>query len=111
MDAVMGRMAHVDLSRERVDIESIPGEVFKKFLGGRGLASKIMLENVKAGIDPFSPENILILATGPVTGTGVQGSDRTCIAAKSPLTGLLFNSSMGGRFASTLKQAGSTTDL
>jgi len=102
----MGRIAHVNLSTQRVDIETIPDEIFGKLIGGNGLAAKIMLERVNPGIDPLSPENILIFATGPLTGTGIQGSDRVCVAAKSPLTGLFFDSYMGGRFASTLKQTG-----
>ncbi|MBW2368641.1 MAG: aldehyde ferredoxin oxidoreductase family protein [Deltaproteobacteria bacterium] len=106
MEGVKGRVAKVDLSTEKVSIETTTEESMKKFLGGRGLAAKMMLENVEAGIDTLSPENMLVFATGPIAGTGVQGSDRLCIAAKSPLTGLFFHSSMGGRFASTLKQAG-----
>lgn len=106
MFSVIGRLAKVDLNNETVTIEPIPDESFKKFLGGNGLAIKIMLDIVRPGIDPLSPENIIIFATGPVTGTGIQGSDRTCIASKSPLNGLFFDSYMGGRFASTLKLAG-----
>lgn len=106
MDGVMERVAHVNLSTQRIDIEKISDETFRKLLGGNGLAAKIMLERASSGIDALSPENILIFATGLLTGTGIQGSDRVCIAAKSPLTGLFFYSTMGGRFASALKQSG-----
>ncbi len=106
MDGVMGRIAHVNLSTQRIDIEEISEETYRKLLGGNGLAAKIMLEKVRPGIDALSADNVLILAAGPLTGTGIQGSDRACISAKSPLTGLFFYSTMGGRFASALKQSG-----
>ena len=106
MHAVKGQLAYIDLGTGRIKIEKVPEDSFKNLMGGRGLATKIMLENVKAGTDPISPENVLIFSSGPVTGTTIPGSDRTCITAKSPLTNLLFHSLLGGRFGSTMKQAG-----
>ena len=106
MDGVMGRLAYIDLSANTIAVVAIPDSDFGKFLGGNGLAVKIMLERVSPGINPLSSENVLIFGTGPITGSGVQGSDRTCVAAKSPLTGLFFDSYLGGRFGSTLKQTG-----
>jgi len=106
MDGVIGCLATIDLSSEKTVFETIPDGDFRKFLGGNGLAIKLFLERVRPGIDALSPENVLFFGTGPVTGTGIQGSDRVCVAAKSPLTGLFFDSYMGGRFASTLKHAG-----
>ncbi len=106
MDMVPGRVVHVNLSNQEIDIEKISDETFRKLLGGNGLAARIMLEKVSPLIEPLSPNNILIIATGPLTGTSVQGSDRACVVAKSPLTGLFFDSTLGGRFASTLKKAG-----
>ena len=106
MESIGGHLAKVNLNTQKFTIETIPSDSLRKFLGGRGLAAKIMLEMVKPGIDPLSQDNILVFATGPIAGTGVQGSDRVCIAAKSPLTGLFFHCSMGGRFGSTLRQAG-----
>ncbi len=106
MNPRMERVAHIELTERRINIETISHEMFRKLLGGNGLAAKIMLERLKSGIDPLSPENMLIFATGPLTGSSIQGSDRIYIAAKSPLTGLFFDSCMGGRFASSLKQAG-----
>jgi aldehyde:ferredoxin oxidoreductase len=106
MDGVMGCLAIIDLSNKKTVFETIPNDYFKKFLGGNGLAIKIFLDKMMSGIDAFSPENILFLGTGPLTGTGVPGSDRITFASKSPLTGLFFDSSMGGRIASSLKHAG-----
>ena len=106
MFGVTGRLARVDLGSGTVAIEAIPNSTFTRLLGGNGLAADIILRGVPPGVDPLSPENILVFATGPLVGTGIQGTDRLCIAAKSPLTGLFFDSYLGGRFASTLKQAG-----
>lgn len=100
------RVATVDLTARAVASSSISDEWFKSFLGGRGLAAKLMLDLVPAGTEPYSPDNVLVFATGPITGFSIQGTDRLCVASKSPLTGLLFNCTMGGRFASTLKGAG-----
>jgi aldehyde:ferredoxin oxidoreductase len=106
MDSVMGRLATVDLSKEKTSVEKILDDDFRKFLGGNGLAIKFFVDKMGPGIDAFSPENILFLGTGPINGTGVQGSDRTYLAAKSPLTGLFFDCTLGGRFASCIKQNG-----
>jgi len=99
-------LASVDLSSEKTVFETIPDDYSKNLLGGNGFAIKIFLDKISPGVEAFSPENILFFGTGPVTGTGVPGSDRMTLAAKSPLTGLFFDSSMGGRMASSLKQAG-----
>lgn len=106
MHSSWGKIAHVDLSAGRIRTESAPEELLIKFLGGRGFGAKIMLENVGIGIDPLSPENVLVLATGPISNSLIPGSDRAYFVAKSPLTGLVFGSCMGGRFASSLRQAG-----
>lgn len=106
MYCVTERLLHVDLSTVTVTEEKIPADIYRKYIGGRGLAAKLMLDMVEPGIDPLSEKNVLIFSVGPAAGTGLQGSDRICLAAKSPLTGLLFNCSMGGIFASTFKSAG-----
>lgn len=106
MNSVKGCLAVVDLNNKKTVIEPISDNDFMRFLGGNGLAIKIFLDRMTPGTDAFSSENILFLGTGPVNASGVQGSDRTYVAAKSPLTGLFFDSTFGGRFASCLKQNG-----
>ncbi len=102
----MGSLATVDLSGKKTTTETIPDNVLRNFMGGNGLAIKIFLDKLIPGLDPFSPDNILFLGTGPLTGTGLPGTDRMTLAAKSPQTGLFFDSSMGGRIASGLRQTG-----
>lgn len=106
MEGVMGCLASIDLSSKKTVFETIPDDNFRKFLGGNGFAIKIFLEKMRPGLGAFSPENILFWGTGPLTGAGVPASDRMTLATKSPQTGLFFDSSMGGRIASSLKQAG-----
>jgi len=78
----------------------------KKYFGGRGLGAKYLYEEIEGGIDPLSPANKLILATGPFTGTIVPCSGKLAIITKSPATGAILDCSIGGSFAAQLKFAG-----
>ena len=99
-----GRILEVDLSRGKVIKTSLPGDWVKRFLGGRGIQMKILFDRVKSGTDPFSPKNVLILGTGPLTGTMV--GSRCQATSKSPLTGFLGDSNSGGHWGAELKFAG-----
>ena len=82
-----GRLLYIDLSSEKIEKRTIPEEDLAKFIGGRGLGAKILLDHLKKpGIDPFSPENPLIFMTGPFSGFPVPSASRTCVVTKSPLT-------------------------
>lgn len=76
------------------------------FLGGSGLAAKILFEETGPQTDPLSPDNVLIFANGPLTGTGVPCSGRHGIVAKSPLTGIFGESDVGGRWGTMLSRTG-----
>jgi aldehyde:ferredoxin oxidoreductase len=78
----------------------------EKYFGGRGLGAKYLYEELKEGVAPLSPDNKIILATGPLTGTIVPCSGKLAIISKSPATGVIVDSSIGGTFASQLKYAG-----
>lgn len=101
-----GRILHVDLTRAASRVESLDEVTARRLLGGNGLAARLLLDHVPPGIDPFDPANAVVLAVGPVTDTTVPGNSRACVAAKSPLTGLFFDSTFGGRFPATLKRTG-----
>ncbi|OLS32260.1 MAG: hypothetical protein HeimAB125_10820, partial [Candidatus Heimdallarchaeota archaeon AB_125] len=77
-----------------------------KFIGGKGLGAKILYDELKPGIDPLGPENIILFMTGPLTGTSVVTSGRWCIVTKSPHTGIYLDSQIGGNFGHRLKKAG-----
>ena len=100
-----GKVLRVDLTKGDCTEEDLDIGLAKKFIGGRGLATKILFDEVDPRVDPLSPENKLILATGPVTGIALGGT-RYYAVTKSPLTGAIANSSSGGSFGSVLKFAG-----
>ncbi|MBU7015521.1 MAG: aldehyde ferredoxin oxidoreductase family protein [Theionarchaea archaeon] len=102
----MGQCLEVDLTTESFKIKPLDKEMAEKFVGGRGFTAKIEYDELKPGTDPIGPENVLILAPGPLTGTGAIGGNRMTVGGKSPLTNLLGDSSVGGKFAVNLKRAG-----
>ena len=101
-----GRILYVDLSRRKISKKPLPKDLISRFIGGRGINAKLLWDLSKPGIDPLSPENPLIVGTGPLTGTIVPLTGRTTVTTKSPATGLYLKSSMGGHFAGELKFAG-----
>ena len=101
-----GQILIVDLSRGTSRVLPLAGDTARAFLGGNGLAAKLLWEHVPPGIDAFDPDNAIVFAVGPVTDTTVPGNSRACAAAKSPLTNLFFDSTFGGRFPATLKRTG-----
>jgi aldehyde:ferredoxin oxidoreductase len=101
-----GRVLVVDLDDGRTHIEALSETTARTLLGGNGLAARLLYDRVPAGIDPFDARNAVVFAVGPVTDTTVPGNSRACVAAKSPLTGLFFDSTFGGRFPATLKRTG-----
>ncbi|MBI4588852.1 MAG: aldehyde ferredoxin oxidoreductase family protein [Candidatus Rokubacteria bacterium] len=101
-----GQILVVDLTDGGARVERIPEEMARAFLGGNGFAARLLYHHVAAGIDPFDPLNAVVFAVGPITDTTVPGNSRACVATKSPLTGLFFDSTFGGRFPATLKRTG-----
>jgi aldehyde:ferredoxin oxidoreductase len=101
-----GRIVRVDLSKQRVQEEPLNEEWVEKFIGGKGLGIRYLYDLVRPGTDPFSPENVLILMTGPLTGTIMSTMSRMVNITKSPLTGTMNDSYSGGYFPAELKFAG-----
>lgn len=101
-----GRYARVNLSRESIYIEPLSKELARSYIGGSGFASRILFDEIPPGLDPLSPENKVVLATGPVTGTIWPTAGRYMMASKSPLTGIWGESHAGGHFGPQLKYAG-----
>ncbi|WP_442596087.1 aldehyde ferredoxin oxidoreductase family protein [Neobacillus sp. D3-1R] len=95
----------VDLTSGSVDYRPVNEEYAKKFIGGRGLGVKYVLDNGPE-VEPLSEDNILCIMTGPVTGSRSSMSGRLCVVTKSPLTGTVTDSHMGGWTAARLKWAG-----
>src|SRR5262245_4359379 len=101
-----GRILHVDASTGRSHVEPVSEAMARTLLGGNGFAARLLLDQVPAGVDAYDPANAVVFAVGPVTDTTVPGNSRACVASKSPLTGLFFDSTFGGRFPATMKRTG-----
>lgn len=106
MNGYMGKLLRVDMTTGHVDDEAIKETTLRKYLGGSGLAAKILMEETGADTDPLSGENLLIFMTGPFAGTNVPCSGRHEVVAKSPLTGIWGEASVGGSWGVMLKRAG-----
>ncbi len=102
----VGRIADINLSSGTVTEYPVADEDREKFLGGRYLTTKILWDTLAPGVDPLSPDNILLVMTSPLTGTGAPSTSRYDISAKSPLTGGIGHSNSGGNFGIHLKRAG-----
>lgn len=102
----MGKILDVDLSSGKIGTFELSDRDRERFVGGRFISTKIMLDELKPGIDPLSPDNILIVMTSPLTGTGAPSTSRYDISAKSPQTGAIGHSNSGGNFGIHLKRAG-----
>jgi aldehyde:ferredoxin oxidoreductase len=101
-----GRLLFVDLTTGTSRVEPLTETTARAFLGGNGLAARVLYDQVPAGIDAFDSRNAVVFGVGPITDTTVPGNSRACVATKSPLTGLFFDSTFGGRFPATLKRTG-----
>jgi len=101
-----GKLLRINLTDKSHKVETIPEEIFQKYLGGKGLGSYLLYQNVAPGVDPLSEENKLIFAAGFATGTSMVGSSRYGVFTKSPATGLYAESYSGGRVAPALHAVG-----
>lgn len=101
-----GTVLRVNLSRRSVSREGLDPAAAKAFIGGRGLGVKVLLDAVDPLCDPLGPENVMIMATGPLTGTAAPTGGRYMVVTKSPLTGAITTSNSGGKFPAELKKAG-----
>ena len=102
----MGKVLQVDLTTQEVGEYSWSDQDRALYLGGKIMAAKILYDHVQAGTDPFSPENYVVVSTGPLSGTNAPCSSRFNMSTLSPLTGLLASSNCGGPFGLSLKKAG-----
>jgi len=101
-----GRILFIDACTGMSWTEPVSEAMARSLLGGNGFAARLLLDHVPAGVDPYDPGNVVVFAVGPVTDTTVPGNSRACVASKSPLTGLFFDSTFGGRWPCTMKRTG-----
>ena len=100
------RILSVDLNKEELSWSTLDRDTLALYLGGRGLGAEYLYNNLAPGVDPLSPENILTIWTSPIIGTGPISMVKTCGVTKSPATGTILMSLMGGYFGPELRFAG-----
>ena len=100
------KLLKINLTSGKIETEDIPGEIIAKYLGAKGIGTYYFIKDFKKSVDPFSPENRIVLATGPFQGTEILSSGRFAVTTKSPLTGIFLDSYCGGMFGPGLKCCG-----
>lgn len=100
------KMARINLTTGEIKVEKMDMELARKFIGGRGLGTKMLYDDGIATVDPLSADNKLIYITGPMTGAAAPSTGRYMVVTKSPLTGMIACSNSGGIWGAKLKYAG-----
>ncbi len=101
-----GKILRVNLTAGTVKSEPLNMELARAYIGSRGLATKYLVDEIDATVDPLSAANKIIWATGPLTGTMASTGGRYTVVTKSPLTGAIACSNSGGYWGAELKMAG-----
>jgi len=101
-----GQIAEIDLTQGNVAIHPLSRDYALSYLGGTGFAARVLWDYVKPSADPLSPENVLVFAVGPLTGTFFPPSGRFMVGFKAPLTNLWGEAHCGGHWGPQLKYAG-----
>lgn len=99
MKGFFQRILDIDLTNRTTEVRDLEEGLLRRYMGGKGLATHLLLERNSARVDPFAPDNQLVLALGPATDSAIYGSYRHDLFTKSPLTGFLGESYYGGGFS------------
>ncbi|MBD3215952.1 MAG: aldehyde ferredoxin oxidoreductase [Candidatus Lokiarchaeota archaeon] len=106
MYGYFGKLLKVNLSKSKIDIVDLEGAELRSYLGGTGLAARLMYDDINENLNPLSPQNPLIFAVGPLTGSGFPMSSRSAVCGISPLTKIWGEATTGGIFPIKLKATG-----
>ncbi|HSW36353.1 MAG TPA: aldehyde ferredoxin oxidoreductase family protein [Candidatus Limnocylindrales bacterium] len=106
MSGYHGKLLRVNLTDSKISEEEIPEKFKKDYLGGAGLATKYLWDEVPRGADPLGPDNRLIFMTGSITGVVAPSAGRFSVVAKSPQTGIWGQANSGGRWGVDFKKTG-----
>lgn len=101
-----GKILRINLKNRSYNVEDLDLNMAKKFIGGRGLGTKIFRDEVDAKVDALSPENKMLIVAGPLTGTPIFTGGRYMVVTKSPQSGTIASSNSGGRWGAEFKFAG-----
>ena len=106
MEGWTGKILDINLSSGEIQTVPLDMEMARLFLGGRGLGIRLLWDLVGPEVEPLSPENVLVFATGPLTASGAQTSNRCSVTTKSPLTGTALDANSGGWWGMRFKRTG-----
>jgi len=106
MSGWTGKLLRVNLTTSKVSVEDVREDWQREYIGGRGLAARYLYEELDPTVDPLSPENVMIFATGPLTGTPAPCGARYMVVTKGALTNAITTSNSGGHWGPELKFAG-----
>jgi len=106
MNGWMGKLLRINLTKKSITEAPIDADVWKQYLGGRGFGAWVLYHEVDASVDALQPENMLIFATGPLTGTTAATPGRFSVSTKSPLTGTVLDANSGGKWGVYFKKCG-----
>lgn len=106
MDGYAGKILNLNLSDGSAKDFVVPEEIVHKYLGGKGLGIWLLFQGLEPHVEPFSPENVIVFMTGPLTGVDIPAMNNISICTKSPLTGTIASASLGGDFGIKLKSCG-----
>ncbi len=101
-----GKLLIIDLTSEKISQQIISKEIYKKYIGGKGLGAYLLMNMLEKGTDALAAENPLIFLTGPITGSLFPTSGRMVVVSKSPLTGTFTDSHVGGFLGNEIKKTG-----
>ncbi|WP_300457085.1 aldehyde ferredoxin oxidoreductase family protein [Desulfobacula sp.] len=106
MKGFFNRLVIIDVTHQTTQVQDIDDQTLKMYMGGKGLATHLLLKHNPPGVDPLSPDNHFIIGLGPVTDSLIYGSCRYGIFSKSPLTGFYAESYSGGKAAVSISRTG-----
>ena len=105
-DGYFGKILEIDLSANRASTRSLCPDLIENYLGGRGLATRLFIDEIDASCDPLSKDNVLVMAASPLLGTKAPTACRGHMVFKSPLTNIIGSSNCGGSWAHAFKSTG-----
>ena len=106
MNLNLPRYAKIDLTTGTVEDYPISEDYYRKFIGGKALAARLLLDLTPPRLDVFDPKMVVVLNTGALTGTGAPATSRFNLSTKNVLTGGIASSNCGGTFGTMLRRAG-----
>ena len=100
------KILDINLTDQTYEVKTLAGDIYRKYPGGSALGMYLMLKNMKPGVEPLSPKNLLIFSVSPLTGLPISGQSRMTVTTKSPLTGTAGDSQVGGFIPAHVKGNG-----